>query len=114
MRVEVTKLREFIRRLSDELDLEKKKNKSVDESLQEKYEQALSQLEVFMNEKQQLAVRVGELEGSLGSWKSRYEALDKTRLRELEELRGDSQRQSQLDRELRELNSRLSLERSQY
>lgn len=114
LRIEVTKLKDFIRRLSEELENERKQSKTVDHTLQIKYNQSLSQLDLLISEKEQLMMRVSELESSLGGWKSRYEALDRTRLRELEELRGESQRHSLLDKELRELNSRLSLERNQY
>jgi regulator of replication initiation timing len=54
-------------------------------------------------ENNMLKAENSNLRNELASWRNRLEALDKTRIRELDELRGamDVQRQSHIDREMR-------------
>lgn len=51
----------------------------------------------------------------MNSWKARYEALERSHVIELEEVRSsiDQQRRSQLDKQVRELTVKFNMERGQ-
>jgi regulator of replication initiation timing len=81
----------------------KKRVADIDINIQKKYESALTQIEAMYAENNMLKAENSNLRNELVSWRNRLEALDKTRIRELEELRGamDVQRKSHIDREMR-------------
>lgn len=60
-----------------ELDEEKKKTAGIDANLQTKYNSSLAQIESMFQE-------LNQVKSELHSWRSRYEALDRARIKELE------------------------------
>ena len=74
LRIEIGKLKEFIRKQSLELEEEKKKTAGIDVNLQNKYNSSLNQIESMFQE-------LNQTKAELQSWRSRYEALDRTRIR---------------------------------
>jgi len=87
----------------------------IDVNLQKKYDNALNQIETMYAENNMLKAENSNLRNEIMSWRSRLEALDKARIKELEELRGSMSvlHRSQVDREMRELTARYNQERSQ-
>ena len=78
----------------------KNKLNDVDFSMKQKYEV----------ERQ----KAQELQMEIDKWKNRYQAAEKSKLKELEDLRAmmESQRKTMIDREIREMTIRFQNERS--
>lgn len=99
-REEYEKLNKICETLYHENEMLKNKLSDMDFSLKQKYE----------SEKAKNADLAQEIE----KWKSRYQAAEKSKAKELEDLRGmmESQRKSMIDREIREMAIRFQNERS--
>lgn len=108
IRNENVRLKDFIRRQNGEIEDLKKRVADIDVNLQKKYDNALNQIETMYAENNMLKAENSNLRNELISWRSRLEALDKARIKELEEMRGSMniQHRSQVDREMRELTAR--------
>jgi len=72
----------------------------MDVNLQKKYDNALNQLETMFSDNNMLKAENSNLRSEIANWRSRQEALDKTRIKELDELRGSMTilHRSQVDR----------------
>lgn len=96
---EIEKLNVICHQLYTELEDMKRKFAEVDLTLREKYEFEKNRNAEFVNE--------------IERWKARYMASEKSKQKELDDLRlmMESQRKSMLDREMRELTLRFQTER---
>lgn len=99
-REEYEKLNKICETLYHENEMLKNKINDIDFSLKQKYEAEQH--------------RSLDLQAENDKWKNRYQAAEKSKLKELEDLRSmmESQRKSMIDREIREMTIRFQNERS--
>lgn len=99
-REEYEKLNKICETLYHENEMLKNKLNDIDFSLKQKYEAEQH--------------RSQDLQAENEKWKNRYQAAEKSKLKELEDLRSmmESQRKSMIDREIREMTIRFQNERS--
>ena len=112
-RSEVEKLKDFIRRQSAELEEIKRTHAGVDVNIQRKYENALRQIDTMMQDNIAIKNENNTLSGELNHLRSKLEATERARLREVQDVRGhmDNQRKSLIEREVREVTTRFQSER---
>jgi predicted nucleic acid-binding Zn-ribbon protein len=99
-REEYEKLNKICETLYHENEMLKNKLSDIDFSLKQKYEAEKN--------------RSNDLAQEIEKWKARYQAAEKSKAKELEDLRNmmESQRKSMIDREIREMTIRFQNERS--
>lgn len=97
--------------------MEDRKNVIEDENLKGKYQNALQQLEYTQKESKELAAKVSSLGLDIQHWKNRCEASEKSKERQIEELRSsiETQRRTQIssDQKEQEMQRKFSIERNQ-
>jgi cell division protein FtsB len=86
-----------------ELEEWRRKASDMDANLQAKYHKALKQIEVMHKDNSELKTENNKLRGDINNWKGKLEALEKSKNRELEDLRMslETKRKSEIDREVR-------------
>lgn len=99
-----------------ELEDLRRKASDMDANLQSKYHKALKQMEVLVKDNTQFKNDTNGLKNEVMSWRGKYEALERSSARELEELRMslETRRKSEIDRQIRELQDRFQNEKSQF
>lgn len=109
------KLKDFIRKQAAELEDWKKRMSDVDVNLQRKYENALRQIDSLLQDNIGIKSENNAFKSEVGHLRAKLEAIERSKAKELDELREqfDSQKRSQVERELRELHNRFQGERSQ-
>lgn len=80
----------------------------VDSNLQTKYQKALSQIQAMHKDNSEMKTQSTAMKAEIQSWRVKLEALERTKNRELEELKMsyESQRKNEYEREIRELRAR--------
>jgi ElaB/YqjD/DUF883 family membrane-anchored ribosome-binding protein len=94
------KLKDFIRKQTAELEDWKKRMSDVDVNLQRKYENALRQIDTLLQDNIAIKNESNSAKNEINHLRAKLEALERTRSKELEDLRDqyDSQKKIQLDR----------------
>jgi len=80
----------------------------VDVNLQRKYENALKQIDTMLQDNIALKNDNNGLKGELNHFRSKFEALEKAKTRELDEIRDqiEGQKRTLVEREIHEVSSR--------
>lgn len=109
------KLKDFIRKQAAELEEWKKRLSDVDVNLQRKYENALKQIDTMLQDNIALKNENNGLKNELGNLRAKFEAVDKAKARELDEIRDqlEGQKRSLVEREIREVSLRFQTDRNQ-
>ncbi len=76
----------------------------------------MSQIQAMHKDNSEMKTNANTMKTEIQNWKARFEALERSKNRELEELRMsfENQKKSEFDREIRELKTRFDAERSQF
>lgn len=114
-KLENQKLKDFIRKQTAELEEWKKKTSDIDVNIQRKYENALKQIDTMLQDNIGLKNENNSLKGEVNQLRARFEALDRAKTKELEDIREqfEGQKRIVIEREIREVSTKFQAERSQ-
>ncbi len=97
---DVNKLKDFIQKQGLELEEYKRKCSDIDVNIQGKYQKALKQVEIMHKDNSELKIESNNLKQEIQNWKARVQALDRSKNKELEEIKGlmENQKRSEVER----------------
>ena len=84
----------------------------MDSNVQAKYHKALKQIETMHKDNTDLKGDLNQAISDINTWKAKFEALERTKNREIEEVRNSFESNKKFEFELREIKSRFDLEKS--
>ena len=99
-----------------EIEEYKKKVSQVDSNIQAKYHKALKQIQSMHKDNTDIKNDLNQAMSDISAWKAKFDALERTKNREIEEVKStfENNKRWEIERELKELQSRFQNERSLF